>query len=159
MTMRWGDRPYGARVNKDADPGPVPVAWWRFLLLAAMVVALYFAIRAVSEPARTHPAVLLPGIVLGAAVGVLVGRRDAARLGASERIGHRGRRSRRPASRSAARSAVVGLAGCGLILAQVFSTSAMEWVLLGGVALMVAGAGHAWVMARHYERVETGLGG
>jgi peptidoglycan/LPS O-acetylase OafA/YrhL len=145
-------------VNKDADPGPVLVAWWRFLLLAATVVALYFTIRAVSESDQTHPALLVPGIVLGAAVGVLVGRREAASLQASERIGNRGPGSRRPASRSAARSAVVGLAGCGLLLAQVLSTGGMEWVLLGGVAVMVGGAGHAWVVARHYERVEIGLG-
>lgn len=148
------DGPYGALVDEDAALNPVPVAWWRFLILAAMLVALYFTIRAVSEAAQTHPVALVPAILLGAAIGVLVGRREAASLGAPKRVGHRGRRSRGSQSKSAARSAVVGLAGCGLILAQVFSTSAMEWVSLGGVALMVGGAGHAWVMARHYEHVE-----
>ena len=56
-------------------------------------------------------------------------------------------------SKSAARSYVAGLAGAGLILAQVLSSSAMEWMMLGGVALMVGGAGHAWVMARHYAHL------
>lgn len=153
----WRDRPYGALVDENAALGPVPVAWWRFLVLAAMLVALYFTIRAVSTAAQTHPALLVPGVLLGAAIGVLVGRGEAATLGAPERIGHRGRRRQRALPRSAARSAVAGLAGCGLILAQVLSTRAVEWVLLGGVALMVGGAGHAWVMARHHERVETRL--
>lgn len=58
-------------------------------------------------------------------------------------------------SRSAARSYVAGLVGSALILAQSLPENAMEWMLLGGVALMVGGAGHAWVMARHYERAET----
>jgi hypothetical protein len=58
-------------------------------------------------------------------------------------------------SKSAARSYLTGLAGFGLILGQALSASAMEWMMLGGIGLMAGGAGHAWVMARHHERVET----
>ncbi len=62
-------------------------------------------------------------------------------------------------SKSATRSYVSGLIGSGLILAQALSASAIEWMLLGAFALMAGGAGHAWVMARHYDRVETSLAG
>ena len=62
-------------------------------------------------------------------------------------------------SKSAARSYVSGLVGSSLILAQGLSASAMQWMLLGGVALMVGGAARALVMARHYERVESNLAG
>ena len=62
-------------------------------------------------------------------------------------------------STSAIRSYVSGLMGSGLILAQALSASAIEWMLLGALALMAGGAGHAWVTARHYDRVEINLTG
>ena len=55
-------------------------------------------------------------------------------------------------SKSTARSYLAGLIGTGLILALALPYSAMEWMVLGSLALMASGAGHAWVMARHYER-------
>jgi hypothetical protein len=55
-------------------------------------------------------------------------------------------------SRSAARSYLAGLVGVSLILAQSLSSTGFEWLTLGGVALMVGAAGHAWVMARHFNR-------
>lgn len=82
-------------------------------------------------------------MVVGGALGLLVGPREAAVLWSSERTGHRGRRRRRAISRSAAQSYVAGLAGASLILAQGVSSNVMEWVMLGGVALMVGAAGHA----------------
>jgi len=139
-------------MEEGADLGPVPIPWWRFLGIGAMIVAFYVGVRAVAASPQTHPALLGPVIVLGGAVGLLVGRREAAVLRSPQRTGHRGRRSRRAVSKSAARSYVAGLAGTGLILAQALSSSAMEWLMLGGVALTVGAAGHAWVMARHYER-------
>ena len=142
-------------MEEGADLGPVPIPWWRFLLISAMLIALYFVIRAVSTPHQTHPALLVPAVLLGGAVGLLAGRREAAVLSSPTRTGHRGRRGRRAVSTPAARSYVAGLTGAGLILAQALSPGAMEWMLLGGLALMVGGAGHAWVMARHHERVGT----
>ncbi|RYU14340.1 hypothetical protein [Nocardioides iriomotensis] len=62
-------------------------------------------------------------------------------------------------SKSSARSYVAGLVGSALILAQALSAGAMEWMLLGGVALMVGGAARAWVRARHQERVESHTAG
>jgi hypothetical protein len=120
-----------------------------------MLVALYFGIRAVSTPHQTHPTYLVPAILLGGAVGLVVGRRRRAVLRSPRRTGHRGRTRRRAVSGSVARSYVAGLTGTGLILAQALSPGAMEWMVLGTVALMVGGAGHAWVMARHYERDAT----
>jgi hypothetical protein len=139
-------------MEEAASLGPVPIPWWRFLLVGAMVVALYVGIRALAVSPQTHPAMLGPVIILGGTVGLLVGRREAATLGSPERIGHRGRRSRPAMSRSAARSYLAGLVGTGLLLARILSASAMEWMMLGTVALMVGGAGHAWVMARHHEQ-------
>ena len=55
-------------------------------------------------------------------------------------------RGRREPSASAARSAVVGLTGVGLILAQALSGSGMRWLLLGGIAFLTAGAARAWIV-------------
>ena len=55
-------------------------------------------------------------------------------------------RGRHKPSASAARWAVVGLAGVGLILAQTLSGSGMRWLLLGGIAFLTAGATRAWLV-------------
>ncbi|WP_426241369.1 hypothetical protein [Nocardioides sp. LHG3406-4] len=144
-------------MEKGTDLGPVPIAWWRFLLVGAMCVALYFGIRAVSTTHQTHPAFFVPAILLGGALDLLAGRREVAVLSWPKRTGHRGRRSRRAVSKSAARSYVAGLVGAGLILARSLSSSVMEWMMLGTVALVVGGAGHAWVMERHYEQAGGSL--
>lgn len=139
-------------MEEGADLGPVPIPWWRFMLIGAMLTALYFGVRALATYPQTHPAFIVPVTVLGGAVGLLVGRREAAVLCSRKRTGHRGRRSRRAVSKSTARSYLAGLIGTSLILARALSYSAMEWMMLGSLALMAGGAGHAWVMARHYER-------
>ena len=164
-------------MKRDAAAGPIALVWWRLLIVAAIFVAGYFAITVwlapVFEPIQTHPAVLVPVILLSAAAGVLIGRLEAASLrepkegdqgghrrgravpAAPGRPRHRGRRSKREVLKSASRFGLAGLTGCGLILAQVLPPSALEWLCLGGVSLMVGGAGHAWVMSRHYESVKT----
>ena len=142
-----------------AESGPVAIPWWRFLLVGAMGAALYLGLRAVATPPQTHPALLGPVMVLGGAVGLLVGRREAGVMGSAKRLRHRGRGRRRAMSRSATRSYLAGLTGTGLILAQLLPANVMEWMALGLVALMVGGAGHAWVMARHHERAGTNLTG
>lgn len=134
-----------------SDEGLVPVPWWRYLLMCALIAGFYFAVRAVAESPQTHPALLGPAVVLGGALGVAVGRRGAALLAEPLRTGHRGRR-RRAGSRRTGGPYLAGLTGVGLILAQTLSSTGFEWVMLGGVALMVGAAGHAWVMARRYER-------
>lgn len=60
-------------------------------------------------------------------------------------------------SKTAARSSVAGLTGAGLVLAQALSAGAMEWMMLGGVALMAGGAGQAWVLTRLHEPAGAGL--
>ncbi len=137
--------------------GPVPVPWWRYLLTSALMAAFYFGVRAVAAAPQTHPAFLGPAVVLGGAVGLLVGWREAAVLSSSAPTGDRRSRSRRAISKSAARSYFAGLVGIALILAQSLSSAGVEWLTLGGVALMVGAAGHAWVMARHYERARASL--
>ena len=150
-------RSYDRRMEAGAGVGPVPVAWWRLLGLGAMMIALYFVIRNVTASQQTHPALLVPAVLLGGAIGAVAGRRGVAALMSPRQTGHRGRRRRRAGSKSSAPAYFSGLAGLGLILAQGLSAGAMEWVMIGGTALMSGGAGHAWVMARHYGRVESSL--
>ncbi len=166
-------------MKENAAHVSVPAAWWRFLIVAAIFVSGYFAttvwLRPIFGPVQTRPAALVAVILLSAAAGVLAGRREAAAMSETVQTGprdrrsrrtvstepksprHRGRRSRKDVGRSAARAGLAGLAGCALILNQALPTSSLEWVFLGGVALGSGGAGHSWVMTRHYESVKPGL--
>ena len=150
---------YDAPMDDAAVVGPVPIPWWRFLLLSGMGVALYVVVRAVATDPQTHPVLLAPAALLGGAVGLLVGRWDVAVLNRPSApgrgVGRRGSRRRTAMSKSAARSYLVGLTGLGLLLARALSPDVMEWMMLGLVALMVGGAAHAWVMARHYEHADA----
>jgi hypothetical protein len=76
-----------------------------------------------------------------------VAKWEAASRNERRRTG-RGRRR----SGSEARWYLFGLAGGGLVLAQVFPAAALEWLALGLTALTIGAASHAWMTARRYER-------
>lgn len=142
---------YSSRVQSTEETGPVPIPWWRFLLMTALITFIYFAVWYTVTPSRTHPAMLLPIIFLGAVLGILVAK--------WETTGHRDRGGPRRGHRRSASEArwyVFGLAGGGLVLAQMLPATALEWLALGLTALTTGGASHAWVTARHRER-EAGV--
>jgi hypothetical protein len=111
---------------------------WRLFLIAGMLVALYVALVAVDD-SGFRP-LLLGGSVVGGGVAGLVA------VAVEPRLPVRRRRGRRKPSAAAARSAVAGLTGVGLILAQTLSGSGMRWFILGGIAFLTAGATRAWIV-------------
>ena len=126
----------------------MPISWWRFLLITALIIGLYFAVRFIVTPPQTHPALLLPAILLGAVLGALVATWEAT---ADEgRRGDGG--SRRERTASEARWYLFGLTGLALVLAPLLPATTLEWLVLGLTALTAGGAGHAWVTARSRAR-------
>lgn len=134
------------RMQPTDEPGPASISWWRFLLMTALVISLYIAGRSIVTPPRTHPALLLPTVLLGGVLGVLVAKWEA--TGHNKLRGSRGHRR----SASEARWYLFGLTGLGLVLSRVLPVAAWEWLLLGMAALGTGAASHAWMTARHHEQ-------
>jgi hypothetical protein len=126
-------------VQSTDESGPDPISWWRFLLMTALFTCIYFGCRAIVTPPRTHPALLLLTILLGAVLGMLVAKWEMAIR--SDRLGPR-RGHRRSASQ--ARWYLFGLAGTGLALSQVLPSASLEWLALGMTGVTTGAAGHAW---------------
>lgn len=139
-----------SRMQPKSATGPAPDAW-RFVIMAASFIGLYFAVRLIVTPPRTHPALLLPAVLLGAPLGVLLAKWETA-----ERSGRWGHRRGQRRSAPEARWYVFGLAGSGLVLAQVFPSTALEWLALGLTALTASAAGHAWMTRRNHECAAEG---
>ena len=119
-------------------------AAWRLFLITGMLVALYLALVAV-DGSGLQPLLLGAALVGGGVAGLVVAALEP-------RFRVRRRRGRRKPSASAARSAVVGLTGIGLILAQTLSGSGMRWLTLGAIAFLTAGATRAWVVQSRAAR-------
>ena len=111
---------------------------WRLFLITGMLVAIYLALVAV-DGSGFRPLLLGAALVVGGVAGLVA-------AAVEPRLPARRRRGRRKPSASAARSAVVGLTGVALILAQTLSGSGMRWLLLGGIAFLAAGATRAWIV-------------
>lgn len=122
--------PRRASVQPD---GPSAV---RMLAVAGMLVAVYFYGFFLGVPYRTHPLVLLVVVPAGWFLGVLSDRLGVGRL-------DRPRRAR--LTDAAARTFVIGLIGSSLLLAQLLPVTAMEWLVLGALGLVVGAAGQKWV--------------
>lgn len=113
--------------------------------MTALCIGLYFAVRFIVTPPRTHPGLLAPTIFLGAVLGVVVANWTQLHRDRLRRLGDR-------RVTSEARWYVFGLAGAALLLARVFPAAGLEWLALGLTALTAGGAGHAWITARSQER-------
>ena len=117
---------------------------WRILGIVGMLVALYVVLVAVDD-SGFRPLLMGAALVGGGVAGWVA-------AAVEPRLPVRRRRGRRKPSASAARSAVVGLTGVGLILAQTLSESGMRWLALGGIAFLTAGATRAWIVQSRAAR-------
>ncbi|MBD3926487.1 hypothetical protein IEZ26_17820 [Nocardioides cavernae] len=122
----------------EVDEEVPEVSAWRLFGIAGMVVVLYVVLVAVDD-SGFRPLLLGAAVVGGGVAGLVA-------VAVEQRLPVRRRRGRRKPSASAARSAVVGLTGVGLIVAQTLSGSGMRWFMLGGIAFVTAGATRAWIV-------------
>jgi hypothetical protein len=138
---------YDLEVQPIDGPEPTPISPRRFMLMTAIAVGLYFLVRFTVTPTRSHPALLLVTIGLGAVAGLLVAKWEATR-GRRPQQGHR-------RSVSDARWYVFGLAGAGLLLSQAIPPAALDWLPLGLTALTTGAASHAWLTARRSRTLRS----
>ena len=109
-----------------------PIAWWRFAILAAMGVAAHVALPHVFEAAEVRPLLLIGVLVVGAVLGVPLGRHDARRAVRPSRPD--------PTAIPGVGTILVGLTGTALILAQTLSDAVVVHVPLLVAALGAAGS-------------------